>query len=83
MSGSNLHGERYIPKILERYFSTISEPLAVFKCRSDIQCPGGCRELVVEALKGFLVVSAQLTHFGLTTHALPVGAGLRLAGFWR
>ena len=43
----------------------------------------GCRELVVEALKGFLVVSAQLTHFGLTTHALPVGAGLRLAGFWR
>jgi len=41
MSGSNSHGERYIPKILERYFSTISDPLAVFKCGSDIQCPGG------------------------------------------
>jgi len=40
-SGTSPHGDRYVPKLLLGYYSTVSDPLSVFKCGSENQCPGG------------------------------------------
>ncbi|CAJ1377702.1 unnamed protein product, partial [Effrenium voratum] len=40
-SGAAGLGDAYVPELKQGFFSTVSQPLEVYKCGKAIQCPGG------------------------------------------